>query len=232
MSTELKPFDSHKAEIELFVAPLKSIAVTDSKSLAFAQAAGTNIKSFMKKVEATRDAAVRPHNEHVKKINAYSKEIVKPLEEIEKLIKSQLLSYHNAMQIEKEKELKRIETEKQAAIAKAREELKQKQEEQAALSMFDAAPDTKRQELVVAAEAERLEREILTNESSQVEALAEMKVAGSRKVWAFLVIDEALIPREYMSVNEVALRRAVLDGAREIPGIRIFQETKISLGGR
>lgn len=232
MTNEMKPFDEQKAEIEIFVAPMRAIKVIDEKSLAFAQSAGSNIKQFMKRVEAIRDSAVRPHNEQVKRINAYAKEIVKPLDEIESLLKKELLGYHKVLQIEKEKELRKIEAEKQVAIAKARAELKAKQEEQELESMFDEAPDIKKNELVVRAEASRLETEILADESSKVEALSSMRVSGSRQVWSFEIKNPNEVPREFLEIDETKIRKAVAAGAREIAGVKIFQETKIALGGR
>lgn len=45
-----------------------------------------------------------------------------------------------------------------------------------------------------------------------------------RKVWKFEIIDEAQIPREYLKVDETAIRQAVSGGLREINGIRIYED--------
>lgn len=42
-----------------------------------------------------------------------------------------------------------------------------------------------------------------------------------REVWEFRVVDAALVPRQYLMVNEPAIRAAVAAGVREIPGVVI-----------
>lgn len=54
-------------------------------------------------------------------------------------------------------------------------------------------------------------------------------VKGTTKRWVFEVEDASLVPREYLVVNETAIRKAVNEGARTIPGVRIYQDESISL---
>lgn len=54
----------------------------------------------------------------------------------------------------------------------------------------------------------------------------------TRKVWVFKVIDFSKIPDEYKSINQVAVNQAIRDGAREIGGLEIYQEEKLSIVGR
>jgi hypothetical protein len=51
--------------------------------------------------------------------------------------------------------------------------------------------------------------------------------ASQRKAWTFEVIDAGAIPREFLMVDEAQIRDAVKMGVREIPGVRIFEETKV-----
>jgi hypothetical protein len=46
-------------------------------------------------------------------------------------------------------------------------------------------------------------------------------------IWAFMVVEPALVPREYLKVDETAVRAAVRRGAREIPGVEIFETTGV-----
>lgn len=50
--------------------------------------------------------------------------------------------------------------------------------------------------------------------------------ASARKEWQFKVIDPLKVPREYLSVNEQAIRAAVRGGMRQIAGVEIFETTK------
>lgn len=52
---------------------------------------------------------------------------------------------------------------------------------------------------------------------------------GTTKRWVFEVKDTAQVPREYLIVNETAIRKAIANGVREIPGVEIKQEESISL---
>jgi hypothetical protein len=45
------------------------------------------------------------------------------------------------------------------------------------------------------------------------------------KTWDFEIIDPAAVPRDYLAVDEKAVRKAVKDGLREIPGVRVFEKT-------
>lgn len=50
-----------------------------------------------------------------------------------------------------------------------------------------------------------------------------------RKVWKFEVTDSALVPRQFLMVDEQAIRRAVAEGARTIEGVRIYQDEQLSV---
>lgn len=52
------------------------------------------------------------------------------------------------------------------------------------------------------------------------------------KYWTFEVQDLGKVPDEYKELNSVAVRSAISNGVREIPGIKIFQEERLSIVGR
>jgi hypothetical protein len=49
-------------------------------------------------------------------------------------------------------------------------------------------------------------------------------VTGVKKVWAYEVTDPAAVPAEYLTPDLVKIKDAVKNGAREIAGVRIFQD--------
>lgn len=55
------------------------------------------------------------------------------------------------------------------------------------------------------------------------------KTKGLTKRWVYEVTSEQEVPRAYLQVNEKAVKDAIAGGARQIPGIRIFQEESISI---
>jgi len=53
--------------------------------------------------------------------------------------------------------------------------------------------------------------------------------AHQRKVWTFEVQNASLVPADYKIVDEQLIKDAIKMGIREIPGVRIFEETKTIL---
>jgi hypothetical protein len=55
------------------------------------------------------------------------------------------------------------------------------------------------------------------------------KLKGTTKRWTYEVIDANLLPREYLVVNTTAINTAVKGGVREIPGVRIYEDTSLTI---
>ena len=53
---------------------------------------------------------------------------------------------------------------------------------------------------------------------------SETATASAVAVWSFEVVDPKAVPRQYLTVDEAAIRAAVRGGIREIAGVRIFEE--------
>jgi SMC interacting uncharacterized protein involved in chromosome segregation len=53
------------------------------------------------------------------------------------------------------------------------------------------------------------------------------KSKNLREVWTFEVVDISLVPREYLVLDETAVRRAIQNGVREIPGLKIFKKAQL-----
>lgn len=53
--------------------------------------------------------------------------------------------------------------------------------------------------------------------------------ASTRTVWKFEVLDENKVPVEFKIVDERKIREAVKNGAREIDGVRIYEDVQISI---
>ena len=55
---------------------------------------------------------------------------------------------------------------------------------------------------------------------------------STRKVWKFAVEDINAVPREYLVVDETAIRRAVAAGTRSIAGVRIYEDAEVTVRTR
>lgn len=51
-------------------------------------------------------------------------------------------------------------------------------------------------------------------------------LAGLKETWTYEVINLDLLPAAYRAVNDAAAKAAIKNGVREIPGLRIYAETK------
>lgn len=229
MDNSLVVFDKLKADITLFAKPCFDVAIVDQASCDAAIVMGKEVKSWSKKVEDKRTEMVKPLNDHVKTINTYAKQITDPLDKAEAHIKAQMKAFQIKLEAERQKELKRIEDERKTAEAEAARKLAEQKAEAESVAMFMSADDAVRAEIVAEAESERTHNEIATVHKLQTKEANNMKVSGSRKVWKFDLVDFSKIPREYLTLSETAVREAIKNEVREIPGLNIYQDVQVSL---
>jgi hypothetical protein len=163
----------------------------------------------------------------------YAKELVKKSKQIEKAIEDKRKEV-TAPLVEEKRKLdniaKRLTEDLSAAIKELRSQI----------LAFEAELERQRLEKLRAIEEEkrRQEAEAETSIDASIKSLqlaAEAKELQSekskslRKVWKYEVVDEILVPREYMSVSDVKIKAAVTAGIREIAGVRIFQKEQLVL---
>jgi septal ring factor EnvC (AmiA/AmiB activator) len=134
---------------------------------------------------------------------------------------------------------------------KAREEAALKAEEETRARLAREAEERKEKESKKAAEERRKREEAeieAVRKKAEEEARAiEVKVpevpmpimperenitrtelgtsAHQRKEWKHEVVNPDLVPREYLTVDDKKIREAVKMGVREIPGVRIFEDS-------
>jgi len=60
--------------------------------------------------------------------------------------------------------------------------------------------------------------------------IQKQKGESTKKIWKFEIVNDKLIPREYLMVNEQSIRGVVtaLKGATNIPGVRVYSEDSMS----
>lgn len=264
MSKDLAQFDSLKADITIFVAPVTSIKVSDFKSSADAIEAGKQIKALMKQVEDKRKDLVGPLNDQVKLINDYAKNIREPLETAEQHVKVQLAQFATEQEKIRQEELRRAEEDRRAQERRAEEErqrisaeieakkqaeleeLRTNQDEAAALfgdSETEAAIEEQSKEIELAAERERLEAEaalereaVIRNAQARQQNwdINQNKIKGTRQNLKVEVVDIDKVPVQYLirQLNESMAKAAHKGGMKEIPGLRFYFETSVSLGSK
>ena len=153
------------------------------------------VQNKIKKVEDKRMEYTRPLDESKKKIMADFKSITEPLEEFVKVVKSEMIRWHNEDQARKDAEQAEIE-------AKALKLAKEQGISEVQVEVINQEQKTQR---------------------------GAVSAATVRTVWTFEVEDETQIPREYLVVDESAIRKAVQGGLRRIPGVKIYEEKQLSI---
>lgn len=163
-----------------------------------------------KLVEDQRTRLVKPLNDRVKLINAHAKNLITPLSVQTIRSKKLLLDWANLQ----ERNRLAAEAEKKAA------EEKVQQIDQTLSDNSDLLSDGQKVDLA---------KEKLSNEQASQQVFVPEKVSGVTKRWTFEVTDLAQVPREYLVIDSAAVRKKIAGGAREIAGIRIYQEESISV---
>jgi len=194
-------FDDYKREAVRISADVKALEVKDDESLNLAVMIGGNAKKIAKAIDAQRKAIILEPAEFVKGVNAIAKAITDSLEEAERIAKQKIGQHQARIEMERRKQ--------EEAARKAAEELQKRINAEAKKAGVEAP--------VVMAPVIPEQQKVVRTETA---------AAHQRKVWSFEVLDLAAVPVEYKIVDEQLIRDAVKMGIREIPGVRIFEETK------
>ena len=194
----LEPF---RSKAKALAAEATAIKVQDQESqLAATTLAGT-IKKIAKTVEDARKDYTAPFNDHIKAVNGLAKEIAAPLDTGMRHLTGQLNQY--AAKVELERRKAEEEARRQA-------EAEQKRLNAEAKAAGVEAP---------------LVPEVLPAKPEKAAVRTEAGTSYQRKTWTFEVEKPDEVPREYMLLNEGAVRAAIKNGVRTIPGLKIFETT-------
>jgi seryl-tRNA synthetase len=177
----------------------------------------------------------------IRGVNAICKAITDGLDKAESTAKVKIGQYQARVEMERrERERKareeaealqrKLDAEVAEANRKAAEEARRKAEEEArarkaSAAEIEAAKKKAEEEAAKIAVVAPTVVSPVVQDAPKV-TRTESGSASQRKVWTFEVIDAAQVPREYLMVDEKRIRDAVRMGTRDIPGIRIFEESK------
>jgi len=169
------------------------------------------VKARLKASEDARTALVKPLNDHVKWINTQFKGSTGDLTEADHIGRGKLSRYLA--------EQDRAEAAKAAAL--------RKEAEDRAIADAEAAEAAGR-----SAEAEQLMDTAAAIPDAPKAAPTRGSFgasAGTTKRWTFEVDDIRQVPAQFLQVDAAAIREAIRNGERTIPGVRIYQESKVSI---
>lgn len=184
------------------------------------QAAGflRSVSRVRARIEELFEPAVRKAHEAHKAVLAAKGEILAPLAPAEKALRLAMQGW-----------LAEVERERQAAEAKARAQARQAEEEEKARRAAELAE--------AGVEEEEIQQTVAAMPApvavSPAPQLTRVEGVAQRVEWRFEIVNEALVPREYLSIDEKKIRAVVkaFKGEKEIPGVRIFSEKVVAVRG-
>lgn len=215
----------------LLVQNAKSIKVIDPTTQHQASQTLLAIASLRREVADTfkpmKDAAFRAH----RTICEQEKKHDGPLAEAEAAVKAQIGGFvQRQQQIAREAEETARKAEKERAERAAREESER-------LAIADAITlesmgDTKGAEAVLANPAPVPVHYVAP--APIAPAVAQMQGVSTREDWDFRIVDESLIPREYMLINESAIRNLgkTTKGRAKVAGVEFFPKQIVAASRR
>jgi len=170
------------------------------------------IKAKAKELDDLRKSMTKPLDDSKKAIMAFFKPPIDRLSTAETSIKRAMVSY---MQIEEKKR------------AAAEEKLRREQER--LLERAEAAASAGKDKA-----ADRLEERAELMSTTVAPTVQKVDGIQFRKVWRFNIVNEKLVPREYLIVDEKKLgeiARTEKEGAN-VPGVEFYADDVLAAGGR
>lgn len=175
----------------------------------------TQLKEEIDRVEAEKDSVFKPINAGLRAFSALVKRALDPLLQYEISIKRAMIVYSD--------EQDRLRDEQQ------RRDNEAARKEQERLQEIADRAAANGQESKAEAFQERAAAVVAPVVQTQTPKIGGISIP---KVWTFEITDSDLIPREYLIVDETRIRRVVtaLKGDTKIPGVRVYEQKRISAG--
>jgi len=216
------------------------VSSRDAQSRAIEIAGGA--KTLNKSLKKALDTMIAPANDYVKAVRNLFRVPLDRLDAIEKELKDKAGAYEVQERLAQQKrdaeareEARKLQEKIDAEARAQREEAERKARE--AAERLKGEQDEAARALL----QKTIEDEIAASQVQAPQVVVPVVAAqptvtrtetGSghvRMVWEVEVIDAALVPRKYLSVDEKAIRADVKAGIREIPGVKIFEKPVMAI---
>ena len=258
MDTELVKVETLRAEVAPVVARAQALVIVTPDDYLSAANGLKDIKGAIKRVDAFFDPMVRANLEATRRTNEAKATVRTPLVEAEKLYKDKQTAWTREQEakrraeqdrlnaIEQERARKKREQEESAARLQREKEAaalaeQQRQERLAAQAKTEAAraaaaaaaEEARRVAAAAAAKAEAREEAAASVVAAVVEVASVQPVVkgqSMRTTWKAVVTDVALVPREWMIVNDTALQAfaRATKGAVPVAGVVFKSEQSLA----
>lgn len=171
------------------------------------------INTNAKTLEEMRLSFTRPLHQAQRTINSFFKKITDPLAKADKDLRAKIGAYRQELRRQQEEEERRLREEAERLAAEAAAKAATEAANGAAAQLAPPPPPPP--------------PAVVTESPAAVRT--GFGTVSSRIRWDFEVVDPMRVPREYLTVDEQAIRKAVQAGIRHIPGVRIFQVEQVAV---
>lgn len=223
VANKIQLFSSIKEQITILSVQCSQLIISDDDSLESAKKLAKEAGKINTAIESKRKELTAPYLENKRKIDDFAKDITGTLEKSIKLLRKNILDFELEKEKQRQLELQRIEEEKRKAEA-----IRQAEEEARLKAIKEAEANNAPPPPVYNAPVSAPNIDTLRMEQREKELKAD-KSKSIRTVWKFEIIDENLLPREYLMPDEKKIGSAMALGAREIPGVRIYEDQLLHL---
>lgn len=175
------------------------------------------IKSTLNAVEKRRLELTRPVNALVKELNAIYKLVTDPLERAERDVKAKVARWR--AEVEEKNRKAQAEADRLKREAQKNEDVAFESDDPVERELADQQAERQR--------AKANEALLATPAPSGTVKVGGGASMSSRKVPKWKVVDEKLVPRMFLMVNDKAVNGAVRGGSRAIPGLEIWEEDEV-----
>ena len=240
VQTALAPYH---AQVEAMITEASALKVVDEASNTRATEIGNMARKIEKAVEAIKqEEPYRQAREFLNGIGNLIKGFTEPLKmQVVAPLKAQQSAYADRLILEQQRreaaarEAARIQQAKVDAEARAIREEAERKAKEAEKLLKKEKDEAARAALQKTIEEERAAAaaptpQVIAPVVEQAPTVTRTGAGSSfaKRPWTHVIVDTNLIPRDYLTVDEQAIRRAITAGIREIPGVRIYQETQIN----
>lgn len=191
-------------EIDGMVADAQALEVKDEVSNVRAVELAGDIKKLNKAIEALRTDFKKPALDYGRAVDNLAKHYQDRLNTSERVLKQKAGQYQAKVELERRKA--------QEEVRKAAEEAQKRIDSEAKA----AGVESVKIETPIVPEAPKATR-------------TEKGTMTFKEVWKFKVSNPQEVPRDYLMVDESAIRKAVQAGMRNIPGVEIYSEKEAVL---
>ncbi len=218
LMTTLEPMQIESYRID---EQAKLISITDAVSydsaIRFLKEVNTKLKDF----KSQREKYIKPMKDSIKAIDEKLKEPIKLLEETDTTLREKLNSYLSEV---RKREEERLILERKKAEEDAIREIDKLEQTKAQAGEYDEVTQKAIQRTIENKQNKAIEATVLNDKIN-----LSTNSASVSMVWDFEVTDKSSLPLEYLKIDEVAIRNAVRNGERNIPGVKIYQKPQLSL---